>query len=154
MEIWKPTKYLNYIVSSYGRVYNTKTKKYLNHTNPGTNGYVKVSFSAPGAKTVTRELHRVIAETLVPGYKPGLVVDHIDGNKINNNVSNLRWVTISVNVTGTRSGIRNKKLTKIQKSEVKRFYEKGMSLIRITAYMNQKYNRTSSRVTYTREIRN
>lgn len=153
MECWFQTKYANYIVSTYGRIYNTKTKNYPNYTNPSSNGYVKVSLSSPGTKAVTRELHRVIAETIVPGYQPGLVVDHIDGNKTNNHISNLRWVTVSVNVTGTRTGKGNKKLTKKQKEEVKRLYKNGMSLIKITEYMNKKYNRTSARATYTAVVR-
>lgn len=37
--------------------------------------------------------HVIIASTFVPGYKPGLVVDHIDNDSTNNDPSNLQWVT-------------------------------------------------------------
>jgi len=151
MEVWSKTKYANYIVSNYGRVFNTKTKRIVG--TKGNNGYIKVSISDKVYGNRSIEAHRIVAETLVPGYQPGLVVDHIDGNKTNNHVSNLRWVTVSFNVTGTHGGKQKKRLTKEQKAEAKTLYKNGMSLIRITLYMNQKYNRNSSRATYTRAVR-
>jgi hypothetical protein len=41
--------------------------------------------------------HQVVAATFLTGYQPNYYVDHIDGNHVNNNVTNLRWVTPSVN---------------------------------------------------------
>ena len=42
-------------------------------------------------------VHRLVAFYFCPGYMEGLVVNHIDGNKLNNISSNLEWVTRSEN---------------------------------------------------------
>jgi hypothetical protein len=41
--------------------------------------------------------HQVVAATFLTGYQPGYYVDHIDGIHVNNNVTNLRWVSPSEN---------------------------------------------------------
>lgn len=52
--------------------------------------------------------HRVIAFCWCPGYEKGLVVDHIDGDRFNNNPSNLQWITQSENVKKGLSKNRRK----------------------------------------------
>lgn len=42
-------------------------------------------------------VHRIIAETWVPNPDNKRYVDHIDTNRLNNDASNLRWVTCSEN---------------------------------------------------------
>ena len=42
-------------------------------------------------------IHRLIAQAFIPNPDNLPVVDHIDGNKANNNVENLRWVTYQEN---------------------------------------------------------
>jgi hypothetical protein len=41
--------------------------------------------------------HQVVAATFLTGYQPKYYVDHIDGNHVNNNVTNLRWASSSEN---------------------------------------------------------
>ena len=59
-------------------------------------GYLRISLSKNGiAKKF--QLHRLIAICFVEGFFEGAIINHIDGNKLNNAVSNLEWVTTSDN---------------------------------------------------------
>jgi hypothetical protein len=92
---WKPIP--NYeecgFISSTGLVKNLKgeiRKSFVSHK-----GYLRVGLK--GGK-ITIPVHRLVAFAFVSGQEDGLVVNHIDGNKLNNDVSNLEWVTPSYNV--------------------------------------------------------
>lgn len=97
-EEWKPLIYQqksfpNFEVSNIGRLRNVNTGTiYKQHINK--NGYYQVCVSLGGRnnKKVFR-IHKAVAETFIqnPYNKPQ--VNHIDGNKINNCVDNLEWVT-------------------------------------------------------------
>ena len=53
-------------------------------------GYLQVNLS--GIR-IPKLVHRLVAETFIPNPLGLRDVDHIDGNKTNNRVENLRWVT-------------------------------------------------------------
>lgn len=59
-------------------------------------GYYLISLSFEG-KTSHR-LHRLVARFFVDGFKDGLSVNHIDGDRKNNSASNLEWVTHKQNM--------------------------------------------------------
>lgn len=83
-----------YIISIYGRIYNTKTRHMLT-PYIGSTGYYIVKVSCLGmpydGKNV--QLHRLIATTFIPNPNNYPVVNHIDGNKLNNSLDNLEWCT-------------------------------------------------------------
>ena len=83
-----------YQISEDGTVYNTKTHRYLKGTTD-KDGYIKIHISCPELKvSKVLFLHRMVAETFIPNDNPlKNQVNHIDGNKKNNVVSNLEWVT-------------------------------------------------------------
>ncbi|ENV4137257.1 HNH endonuclease [Escherichia coli] len=155
MEIWKQTKYENYEVSSHGNVRNTKTGNTLTNSLSRSNGYYKVTLSIKVngvGKTFPIEVHRLVAETFL-AYNPQdkLVVDHIDSNKLNNNLKNLQWITRSENIKKAVRKNKNPPFTAVQINEFKAAYTSGKySLIGLTEYFNEKYNRTTSRSVYTR----
>jgi hypothetical protein len=60
-------------------------------------GYLRVDLGGQKNKK-TIHLHRIIAETLIPNPNNLECVDHIDGNKLNNNISNLQWINRGDNV--------------------------------------------------------
>ena len=93
--LWKPIKdYEHYQVSDCGDVMNSKGKILKFQKNK--NGYLQISLWA-NSKRKTFNVHRLVAETFIPNSENKPQVDHIDNNTINNNISNLRWVTSSEN---------------------------------------------------------
>jgi len=63
--------------------------------------------------------HRVVAEHFIdnPDNKPH--VNHIDGNKLNNFIGNLEWVTKSEDLKHAyRTGLKGSKFTKLKRGEV------------------------------------
>lgn len=97
IEHWRPVKGYSdlYTVSDFGRVVNLRTGRYL---KPSVNhkGYLIVQLYDNG-KSRTKRVHRLVAEAFIPN--PGNLpeVDHIDTDRQNNVVTNLRWVTGSSN---------------------------------------------------------
>ena len=59
-------------------------------------GYVRIGLSI-NSKTKTYCLHRLIANAFIPNPLNKKEVNHIDGNKQNNELSNLEWVTRAEN---------------------------------------------------------
>lgn len=98
--------YPNYRINVDGDVYSVKRKKLLKVQHGlGKFPYNCVMLSNNGKKT-PQSIHKLLALTFIPlpeGYtldmvlfnkkSQNLVVDHIDGDKFNNDLSNLRWLT-------------------------------------------------------------
>lgn len=61
-----------------------------------TNGYLKVHLHKEG-KMRTFSVHRLVLSHFVPNYDNLPTVNHIDGNKQNNNLDNLEWASLSRN---------------------------------------------------------
>jgi hypothetical protein len=88
-EIWKPCKRdPDYDVSNTGKIRNNHG--YIHNQKPHATGYIRVHLKESKGKQVP--LHVLIAETYIPNPNSYKYVHHIDGDKVNNNVSNLDWV--------------------------------------------------------------
>ena len=91
---------------------------------PDPKGYLKVRTSVNNKKTCIK-VHRAVAEAFIPNPEHKPQVDHIDGDKTNNNVSNLRWVSNRENFDySVQNGMREKSFEVLQRSinnpEIKR----------------------------------
>lgn len=90
------------VFSSWGLGVPKKLKKqapvYEISQRINRNGYIRVDLNIGENGRKTCFLHRLIAETLIPNPDNLDCVDHIDGNKLNNDPSNLQWITRGNNV--------------------------------------------------------
>lgn len=102
----------DYYVDEEGRVYSIKIKE-LTPTKT-QDGYYQYHFCENNIHKYPRA-HRIIAQTFIPNPDNLPVVNHKDGNKLNNEVSNLEWVTYSENsihsveILGNRPPVTNEK---------------------------------------------
>ena len=79
--------YPNYYICDDGKVINSSTNKILNGSI-GEHGYKYYRLSKDGKKSMFYE-HRLVAEAFIPNPDNLPIVNHKDGNKLNNNVNNL-----------------------------------------------------------------
>lgn len=92
----KPLYYSErYQVDDEGNIYGIHGRKMSLHAN--NNGYLHTMVRIDG-ENQTIFAHRAVAIAFVPGYKPGLTVNHKDGNKQNNHADNLEWMTMQENI--------------------------------------------------------
>jgi hypothetical protein len=85
-EIWKEVGINNYFVSNYGRIKNNKTE--ICKLKPNAHGYIKISIN-----NKSYSVHRLVALSFIPNIENKEFVNHIDGNKRNNKLTNLEWAT-------------------------------------------------------------
>lgn len=99
MESWKPLRnFPGYAGSTEGRIKNIRTQ-HISTPTINSKGYALVGLSRNKKQHVVRA-HRVLAETFLGEY-PDLDVRHKDGNRSNNRIDNLEWVTRSETVRGS-----------------------------------------------------
>ena len=90
-------KYPDYFVTKEGLVFSSKTNIYLKFSYD-KQGYQRVGLYTGNYKSKTIKVHRLVAETFIENTENKTDVNHIDGNKSNNNVYNLEWCTRSENI--------------------------------------------------------
>lgn len=96
MEYWKQIKdYPHLLVSRDGKVWTTKYNRYLK-PHLTNRGYLRIGLNKDKVIKTTG-VHRLVAEAFIPNPDNLPCVDHIDGNKLNNKVENLQWISYSDN---------------------------------------------------------
>jgi len=95
MEAWSEIKgFESYEMSSFGNVKNGRGK--ILKPSANATGYLQAALFWNG-KRKTLCVHKLVAEAFIENELELEHVDHIDGDKLNNNVSNLRYCTLSQN---------------------------------------------------------
>ena len=137
-EKWRETVG-GYLISNCGNVKKPKGRDRSGHNRKEKElkpelsawGYYRIGLFVDGVKK-KYAVHRLVAKAFCPGEKEGLQVNHIDGNKQNNNASNLEWVTASENQRHAyRTGLKDKKINNPLSSKKVAQYTKDNKLLKI-----------------------
>ena len=121
-EIWKTINgFENYEISTKGRVRNKETLYILSQQLSAT-GYMTIRLRKHSGdeEKPCLNVHRLVAEAFIPGGSSELQVNHIDGNKLHNDVENLEWCTRKENAQhAMRIGLFNPKAPDSPKRKVR-----------------------------------
>lgn len=118
--IWKKIDGYNYLINALGEVKNIKTGKIKAPFINKSNGYLTIDLWKDNkSRKVT--IHRILAETFIPNPDNKPTVDHKDGNRLNNSLSNLRWATYSEQNSRFKTiGVRSEKVKVTHYPEVRK----------------------------------
>ena len=102
----------------------------IKYYKPGVNsrGYKHVSLVGADNKRYNLTMHRLICATFL-GNQPDKVINHIDGNRLNNSLNNLEWVSRKQNSMHAKSISQFKRVKQLDETEISDI---------ITEYLNSK----------------
>lgn len=142
-EIWKDIKGYEgiYKVSNLGRVSSTLRNSIL---KPQINehGYERIGLRKPGCRKF-EYIHRLVASSFLENLENKPQVNHVDGNPLNNSLSNLEWVTQDENAQhASKFKLLNTKITEEVVNEIRSLNKDEFS----TRDLAAKYNISQSQV--------
>src|SRR5690348_15081468 len=87
--------FTDYWISLEGEVWSDRLNRFLKQSIK-SNGYLRVDLYKDKKQT-TKYIHRLLAESFIEKIEGKKIIDHVDQNKTNNSLSNLRWTTVRGN---------------------------------------------------------
>lgn len=132
----RETGVAGYFITKDGKLWSTKTNKFLRPT-VHTGGYLKVKIGKPKKDYY---MHRLVAYAYLPPIDGKYFVNHKNGNKKDNRVANLEWVTDMENQLHNQFVLKNSnrgslngsaKLTEKTVAAIKKRLSRGDTLVSI-----------------------
>lgn len=95
--------YSNYIIYEDGKIYSLFKNIFLSPVLEDKIGYYRVYLTGDNGVRKIFLVHRLVATAFIPNPENKPEVNHIDGNKLNNTLKNLEWVTKHENMKHAHS---------------------------------------------------
>lgn len=155
MEIWKTIiGFEDYQVSNLGRVKSLKwSKERILKGGIDAYGYSNVRLSS-NSKETTRTVHQLVAITFL-NHKPckyQLIVNHIDFNRLNNNIENLEIVTAREN-TNRKHKKSSSQYTGVSWHKNRNKWIASILINRETKYLGYFLNEYDAHLAYENELK-
>lgn len=107
-----------------GHEYVSREKPYHMKPSNTSTGYKKVELSKNGERK-SHKIHRLVAFAFIENKEGKPIINHKDGNPLNNNVENLEWCTQKENVNhACRTGLKRKNY--ISREKLLEYVNSGM----------------------------
>lgn len=118
-EIWKeiPGYEGRYEASTFGFIRNFKTKK-IKSTYLNEKDYLVVDLIDVNGIKKHRKVHRLVALTFIPNPDNKPDVNHLKGNKLNNEVSNIEWSTREENLEHAQTVLSSPSKRKLTQEDI------------------------------------
>ena len=130
-----------YLIYENGDVYSKYRKRNMK-TQFQKDGYKIITIINDDNKKITMRVHRLVALAYISNPENKPQVDHIDQNKTNNHISNLRWVTHSENQQNIKQpqcdNKLNEKFISIKKNTSNIYYQFQKTINGVRHYKNFK----------------
>lgn len=110
MEFVKINDYPNYSINILGEVRNDITGK-IKKNQKDSKGYYQIGLSKNNIR-ILFFIHRLIAIHFIPNPDNKPFIDHIDNNRLNNSIENLRWVSVQENSQNRKKNIKGTSIYK------------------------------------------
>ena len=137
-----------YVIDDTGKIRNINTGNYIK-INKNHNGYMRVSLMKKGGGTTSIQYHRLLMMLLKPieGMEK-LQINHIDGNKENNVLDNLQWVTSQENIHhAIKTGLTDFSYLQGEKTNLSHYTEKDAKLVIDLLKSNKYTDKEISKIT-------
>lgn len=99
-EVWKEASVSRYFISNLGRIKGRSGKILKVYLSGEKNPYLHICVypNGRGFKPKLLKIHQEVAKAFIPNPNNLTIINHKDGNKLNNIVTNLEWCTQQENV--------------------------------------------------------
>ena len=118
-EFYPIPNFKNYLINIQGDIFSLRRKKVLK-ARKGKFGYLYIGITNDDGHRKFIKIHRAVALTFIPQIEGKPFINHKDGNKLNNNVSNLEWCTAKENVAhAIATGLAKPQVAQMQTKEAR-----------------------------------
>ncbi len=137
-----------YAIDDMGKIRNINTGNYIK-ISKNHNGYMRVSLMKKGGGTTSIQYHRLLMMLFKPTENmEKLQINHIDGNKENNALDNLQWVTPQENIHhAIKTGLTDFSYLQGEKTNFSHYTEKDAKLVIDLLKSNKYTDKEISKIT-------
>lgn len=137
-ETWQPSpRHPNYEISSFGSVRH-RVHKRIRKPHIDSRGYPKLTLRDYGNTPKTIAVHRLVALTFLSNDGNLTDVDHIDGDKTNNRLDNLRWVSHKQNCSWRKPMVHGEVMTRATLANIIDLHRDGLSVEEIYLWITNR----------------